>query len=125
MMHIQATCKTLSSTSLMSTIIWQGTVYISLLLHGVKDIKIQLFKATSDVLYAITWWIYSMIMTPQGSKCGVYYFNIIIVISTLWISLVVKNYYLSMLGINNIKYISVVYMPVPNHKSVKTLGFLL
>jgi len=30
-----------------------------------------------------------------------------------------------MLGINNIKYISVVYMPVPNHKSVKTLGFLL
>jgi hypothetical protein len=64
-------------------------------------------------------------MTPQGSKCGVYYFNITTVISTLCISLVVKNYYLSMLGMNDIKYVFVVYVPVQNHKSVNTLGFLL
>jgi len=64
-------------------------------------------------------------MTPHGLNCGVYYFNIIIVISTLCISLVVKNYYLSMLGMNNIKYVFVVYVPVQNHKSVNTLGFLL
>jgi len=38
----------------MSTVVWQGTVYISLLLHGVKDIKIELFKAILDALYAIT-----------------------------------------------------------------------
>jgi len=62
---------------------------------------------------------------PTWTKCGVYYFNIIIVTSRLCISLVVKNYYLSMLGMNNIKYIFVVYVPVPNHKSVNTLGFLL
>jgi hypothetical protein len=48
-----------------STSALQRTVYISLILHGVQDINMQLFKTILDaVLYTITWCIYSLMMIP-------------------------------------------------------------
>ena len=52
-----------------STPVLQGTIYASLLLHPVQDIKIQLSTTNVDVvLYTSTSCIYSMKMTPLGIK---------------------------------------------------------